>query len=339
MKKLFIITAILSLALSATAQDTVSFLTRHANYFYQDGFHPDSSCAPIFYTCHEGTVGGEMAKLFVTKDTLRVIGIAAVLEKDVRSDRILDYVADTSHESANSYVRLYTPDHDSAVVRREVLFNIFYTPVSYYLDKSFSTVSGNPITTAFELMFDNPIKVFDSFYVGKTFFGTRPCGMHPSGSGWLDAHIDYAIGYLGNSPALQNHPETTLVRFMNDDFVTTYSWAKRVHQSYLLIWPIIDTVTSTEPGDTNLAIGEPELLHRLTAVTPNPATGRAKVVSSFGLTLVEAFNAAGEKVHELRLPDAPLTATLDVSRWPTGTYILRLHTPQGVAAKKLVVSR
>ena len=53
--------------------------------------------------------------------------------------------------------------------------------------------------------------------------------------------------------------------------------------------------------------------------------------------LLEAFNAAGEKVHELRLPDMPLSATLDVSRWPSGTYILRLHTPQGVASKKLIV--
>ncbi|MBR6291671.1 MAG: T9SS type A sorting domain-containing protein [Bacteroidales bacterium] len=55
--------------------------------------------------------------------------------------------------------------------------------------------------------------------------------------------------------------------------------------------------------------------------------------------MVEAFNMAGEKVHTLRLPDAPLTATLDVRRWPSGTYLLRIHTPQGIAVKKLVVRK
>ena len=106
-----------------------------------------------------------------------------------------------------------------------------------------------------------------------------------------------------------------------------------------ILFPILTPLPDTTTNDTTLSAGEPDMLRRYTAVTPNPATGRAKVVSSFGLTLVEAFNAAGEKVHELRLPDAPLTATIDVSRWPSGTYILRLHTPQGIATKKLVVSR
>ena len=89
--------------------------------------------------------------------------------------------------------------------------------------------------------------------------------------------------------------------------------------------------------DTILGIQENTLLQRLTGVMPNPAGKTAKVVSSFGMTLVEVYNMAGEKVHTLRLPDAPLTATLDVGRWPSGAYILRIHTPQGVAIKKLAV--
>ena len=91
--------------------------------------------------------------------------------------------------------------------------------------------------------------------------------------------------------------------------------------------------------DTLLALPEHGLLGSLVGVMPNPAAETAKVVSSFGLTMVEAFNMAGEKVHTLRLPDAPLTATLDVRRWPSGTYLLRIHTPQGTAVKKLVVRK
>ena len=30
------------------------------------------------------------------------------------------------------------------------------------------------------------------------------------------------------------------------------------------------------------------------------------------------------------------TFTLDVSSWPSGAYLLRIHTPQGIATKKLL---
>ena len=72
-------------------------------------------------------------------------------------------------------------------------------------------------------------------------------------------------------------------------------------------------------------------------VQPNPATETAKVASSFGLTRIEAFNSAGDRVYDA--PHTGLTATLDVSRWPAGTYILRLHTPAGTVGKKLIVRR
>ena len=337
MKKASLIIMLVAMAAAVTAQDTVPILTKKANYFYPNGFHPDSSLTPLMLSGHDGNSGGEMAKGFFAKDTVKVIGIATVVWKNMKSTSYLNYILDTTEEGANSYLRLYTPDHDTGVVRREALFNIFSTPVSYYFDAT-ATISDNPIVPVYELMFEHPIVVFDSFFVGKTFFGTIPSGAHPDG-GWYDAHIEYTLGAIGSPSGMQDYIEITLNRFVRENG-TTLAWEKRTRQQYLLIWPIIDTVNPTDTtgtSDDTLAIGEPELLHRLTAVTPNPATGRAKVVSSFGLTLVEAFNAAGEKVHELRLPDAPLTATLDVSRWPSGTYILRLHTPQGVASKKLIV--
>ena len=91
--------------------------------------------------------------------------------------------------------------------------------------------------------------------------------------------------------------------------------------------------------DTLLAINETGLLGRLTGVMPNPAAETAKVVSSFGISRIEAYNMAGERVHEVRVPDGSLSATLDLRRLPAGAYILRIHTPQGVATKKLTVRR
>ena len=97
-----------------------------------------------------------------------------------------------------------------------------------------------------------------------------------------------------------------------------------------------DTIISY---DILLSIGEVSLLQRLTGVMPNPAAETAKVVSSFGVKRVEAYNMAGEKVHDQWVPDGSLSATLDIRRWPTGAYILRIHTPRGVTAKKLTVRR
>lgn len=102
----------------------------------------------------------------------------------------------------------------------------------------------------------------------------------------------------------------------------------------------LDTIVRVDTvllNDTTLVIPERGLMGRLIGVMPNPATATAKVVSSFGVTMVEVFNTAGERIHTLRLPDAPLTATLDVRRWPRGTYIVRIHTPIGTTSRKLVV--
>lgn len=72
---------------------------------------------------------------------------------------------------------------------------------------------------------------------------------------------------------------------------------------------------------------------------PNPAAETARVVSSFGMSRIEVYNMAGVLVHEQRVPDGSLSTTLDLRRWPADAYILRIHTPHGIATKKLTVRR
>ena len=91
--------------------------------------------------------------------------------------------------------------------------------------------------------------------------------------------------------------------------------------------------------DTTLGIDTHNPLDRLTGVMPNPAAESAKVVSSFGMSRIEVYNLAGRRMHEQRVPEGSLSATLDLRRLPAGTYILHIHTPQGVASKKLTVRR
>ena len=70
------------------------------------------------------------------------------------------------------------------------------------------------------------------------------------------------------------------------------------------------------------------------SVQPNPAVDEARVLSSFGLRGIEAYNAGGQKVYEGKAKG--LEATLDVKGWPRGTYLLRITTPLGTVTKKLL---
>ena len=82
---------------------------------------------------------------------------------------------------------------------------------------------------------------------------------------------------------------------------------------------------------------EVPLLERLTYLMPNPAAEQVEVLSSYGMTRVEAYSLQGTKMADLRVRG--LGATLDVSDWPEGMYIVVVHTPAGNVTKKLVVGR
>ena len=82
---------------------------------------------------------------------------------------------------------------------------------------------------------------------------------------------------------------------------------------------------------------EVPLLEQLTYLMPNPAADQVEVLSSYGMTRVEAYSLQGTKRADLRVRG--LGATLDVAGWPEGMYIVVIHTPAGNVTKKLVVGR
>ena len=89
--------------------------------------------------------------------------------------------------------------------------------------------------------------------------------------------------------------------------------------------------------DTLLSIMQGDLLQRLTGILPNPASATARAVSSIGITGLDVYALDGRLVYQQRIPAAPLTADLDVSSWPRGTYLVRIHTPMGTTTRKLTV--
>ncbi len=72
-------------------------------------------------------------------------------------------------------------------------------------------------------------------------------------------------------------------------------------------------------------------------LSPNPASHLAGVSASAVIERLEVYNTAGARVYE----NEPryIVATLDVSRWPSGVYLMEVHTTAGTVTKKLTVKR
>ena len=323
----FILACLLAMVSFATAQDTVSLESQMYKYFRPDPCANLGNVPWLIGGLGVPSGGGYYAKRFHTPDSITIYGIAVGIQGFFQYPAVQDTATDQSYE----YVRLDLPDPVTGypVEINRSMVNIFRN-VAYYalFDTVWPSSHPNRLVEMHECFFKDSSAVAGYFFLGMTF--TPDCLF-----GYDDIYAHPIIDMVGIGPQEWDFTEDIYTHFANSGAEEI----ETVHQTFSLVFPILTPAPDTTSADTTLSAGEPDMLRRYTAVTPNPATGRAKVVSSFGLTMVEAFNAAGEKVHELRLPDAPLTATLDVSRWPTGTYILRLHTPQGVAAKKLVVSR
>ena len=81
-------------------------------------------------------------------------------------------------------------------------------------------------------------------------------------------------------------------------------------------------------------IEHPGDLGRFTRLVPNPARGEVNVVSSFRLSRIELYSLDGRKVLEQEADG--ISSMVDVSGLASGTYIVALYLPHGVATKKLV---
>ncbi len=321
-KTLLIIIGMLALCNVLRAQDTVPF-GQFDNYFVY-GNLPEFEKYRHYYL---GTMtypgdGGEIGKYFFSADSLTVYGIAA----GIKEKSIIRYLADTTYDNSIEYLRLYYSAADTLQCLNQAPVHL-HNNISYYLNcDTVNPPSSNYITEMHERYFPSPTTVVDSFYVGCTHFLHK----HP-----FDQEHCYRC------PPLLISVIESVDLYNREDYILCFHEPSGVHswiRSYIygdfsLLFPILT------PPDSSNSIDDHGMLGRLTGVMPNPAAETAKVVSSFGLSRVEAYNLAGEKVDDLRLPSPSLSATLDLHRWPVGAYILRIHTPQGVATKKLTVVR
>ena len=127
------------------------------------------------------------------------------------------------------------------------------------------------------------------------------------------------------------------VRGLCDACVENYSPWSDTLQFVTTFTPYIppDTTPDTLPHITPfhpLGVGN---LDRFTRIMPNPAHDVVSILSSYQLRSVAVYDLTGRQL--LEQPADGMTATVNVSVLPRGTYILAIRTLQGVATKRLIL--
>ena len=97
-------------------------------------------------------------------------------------------------------------------------------------------------------------------------------------------------------------------------------------------WLDVYTTEHHDDGDEPLSTGN---LDRFTQMMPNPARGQVTVLSSYRLSRVVVYDLSGRAVLEQE--DDGLATALDVGGLAKGVYVVAIHTPAGIATKRLVV--
>ena len=358
------------MAFHATAQDTLHTHILPGNY-YCNYWQTFDTMGNLYNHGSSQNIDAEAFRLF-SEDTLVVYGIAAAMSTmplmyPTTHNMYWDLYEDTSYKDVMEYLRLYEADPDSLrQIGEDLPVHITVTPITYYLD--LGLVDGTPrhrplpILPVYERYFSEPVSVVDSFYVGKSL---RTCKRGSIHSYTNMSVISFGLNNGTSAQSMVMFHASPVIEHQYEPEYYEWDYPAVTREDIRLLFPILepnptpdttvvsdttylgDTLIVTDTviiggdtiitTDTILSIQNGSLLDRLTGVMPNPAVGTARVVSSFGMSMVEAYDMSGTLVHRQKADG--LATTLDVRHWPTGTYLLRIHTPQGTAVKKLVVRK
>ena len=349
MKKIVIVAVFFTLsALAMQAQDTVysdhipekyyhdfDWWNEYDSIFARSGWSTTSNCA-------EAT----LAKIFTTKDSMKVYGLAASVypEAFIRpSLGNLDTVPDEIKEQVFVNMRLYgcgteTPFGMPYQVGPDLVLRYNHPSYYFFLTKPQQSVNPMRAIPVYEQYFDQPITVTDTFFIGVT---QNPTLFYPN---LFDENMFcmYVNHYVRTNEYILKPGENVMFANVSID---SCGWIRGYESRdidiflYPIITPNPDDTTGggNNTGDT-VGIGSVshgDLMSRYVSVQPNPAADEATVLSSFGLTRIEAYDPNGHCIADL--PASGLQAILNVHSWPAATYLLRITTPVGTVTKKLIV--
>ena len=342
MKKLTLVMAfVAAFGVTVMAQDTIATDTLKSSYFHNRWVDQDTLM--LSQTAMLSGQFSEVAYAYHTDDTMKVYGVAISSSLDSNFNNTW---LDTTLDKVYRTVRLYVPEGDSLRMLAERQFYIKDAEVAYYMAMNKrdlfmpdSTLKPFPV---YELFFDSPVAVKDTFYIGFNF--ETNCRYHDPTLGRV-FNYKYTMTLNGLLPAwVAGRRDTVTIAQRRTEESPNYdqgTWLIRTRiapQTIVFLYAITEPDDGTGGGsgsDTTLTITASDAAARYVSVQPNPAVDEARVLSSLGMERIEAYNAGGQKVYEGKAEG--LEATLDVKGWPRGTYLLRITTPLGTVTKKLLV--
>lgn len=222
------------------------------------------------------------------------------------------------------YARLYSPDGGSGlqVIAQAPFYpnkdiaDLWMAFHEKYLTYPATRSQNYAYRTVFfpiqEVYFETPCIVSDTFYAGATECDT--------------------IGYWPIKVVCLERPRASSSSFCQNTFARRnmhYHWSIGSGTGHLLIFPILG-IDSTRRNDVELSAAD-----RYTTISPNPTSDYTVVSAGCGMNKIEVFDNLGRKLDEMKTEG--LTQRIDTRNYRSGIYVLHIHTPLGIAVKKLVV--
>lgn len=279
MKRVFLLSVLLLIGCMVQAQvshprDTIN--GREVTYFYQHWFdsadcvpaqtRPEVYCNKIFYTIFQLSPF-ELAKYNYTATPLKIAGVAAAVITDrpphvgiCDSNSNPIEIAETSFENWYEYLRLYKPTDSGLTVLAEKSFNvldtarcmkIFYNKtVQVEWETHWDTLIHSSIVPVYEVFFEKPVPVTDSFYVGMT----ANNGVYNSQTHTYPGMLGIPVA-LGASYLYSNCFPQKLAYYHGSTGYYMYSspilgWVYDESNLLYCIFPIIDTTGSYRVPDS-----------------------------------------------------------------------------------------
>ncbi|MCR4658690.1 MAG: T9SS type A sorting domain-containing protein [Bacteroidales bacterium] len=152
-------------------------------------------------------------------------------------------------------------------------------------------------------------------------------------------HIDWQVSYgpAGTAPddgtiIEFTNPISNIISFNPDSHYVAYVRARCRFARYE--WGPWSDPVSIHLGDNGI---DEAALASMVTLSPNPATDEVSIDSPVPMALVEAYDEKGACI--LRQELNTQHSSLNTKTWSSGAYVLRIHTQQGVATKRLTVMR
>jgi hypothetical protein len=286
------------------------------------------------------------------------IALTTLNQRELTGVPFTGQIADTSFAHCEEFARAYALNKDDTIeILREATCNLYdLHPSSFVYTLHRWPFGPDMEVRVYEVYFDDPLWVTDSFYLGISQYTRQHNGWdrYPifPWYHWIAHPLDIAY-YPSLFPS--NNLTATDSECQNWDFYrNAYPDAPYGHMNdqagfldggelLLMAYALIDSTdppapyidpARPQPQDTT-AIRHLRPLQRSVTVGPNPASEKLEVQSEHEISYIEVIDTYGQTVDFYN--SRGTQCELDTRRLPSGIYFLHIFTSAGTVSKKVSI--